>query len=46
MGLFHLNQDRSDEQMDEIVEKCLKIIKKRGSKMECFGVASDMVIDL
>jgi len=45
-GLFHHNQERSDEQIDKMVEDCKSIIKERGSKMECFAVAQDMVLEV
>jgi phosphoribosyl 1,2-cyclic phosphodiesterase len=45
-GLFHLNQDRTDRHMDQIVETCRKIIAAKGQKLECFAVASDMTLTL
>jgi len=45
-GLYHLNQDRTDEDMDRIVEDCRRIIAARGSRLKCFGVTSDTVIQL
>lgn len=45
-GLFHLNQDRSDQEMGQIVEKCQEIAGERGSDVDCFAVGSDMTIDL
>lgn len=45
-GLFHHNQDRTDEQIDRMVLDCKKIIKEKGSNMECFAVAKDMEITL
>ncbi len=46
LGLFHLNQVRTDEQMDQIVEICRKAIAEKGKELECFAVASDMTFDL
>jgi phosphoribosyl 1,2-cyclic phosphodiesterase len=46
LGLFHLNQDRSDADMDRIVEDCRDEIAKRGAGMECVAVAADMQFDL
>ncbi len=46
LGLFHLNQDRTDEGEDELVENSRKIIAEKGSKLECFAVGSDMEIEL
>lgn len=46
LGLFHLNQDRSDGEMDTIVEDCRQRIAGRGQTLPCFGVASDMTFSL
>lgn len=45
-GLFHLNQDRTDREMDRIVEDCRRIIKKRGGGPVCFGIYCDMTFTL
>ena len=42
LGLFHLNQDRTDNQMDTIVKDCHRIIKKAGKPLECAAVSCDM----
>jgi phosphoribosyl 1,2-cyclic phosphodiesterase len=39
-GLFHHNQDRTDDDLDAMVRDALRIIKTKGAKMECFAVAS------
>lgn len=46
LGLFHLNQERTDRQMDKIVKDCRDRITAKGIKLECVGVASDMVFEL
>jgi phosphoribosyl 1,2-cyclic phosphodiesterase len=46
LGLFHLNQDRSDEAMDEIVDLCRKRIAKEGHDLTCIAVGSDMTFTL
>ncbi|MFZ5573355.1 MAG: MBL fold metallo-hydrolase [Thermodesulfobacteriota bacterium] len=46
LGLFHLNQERTDRQMDAIVRTCQKIIHERNETLECFAVASDMEFSL
>ncbi len=46
LGLFHLNQERTDRQMDGIVRTCRKIIGERKEALECFAVASDMEFHL
>jgi len=42
LGLFHLNQDRSDDDMDRMVENCRRRIAVKGGGVECFGVGADM----
>lgn len=38
LGLFHHNQERTDPEMEKILADCRKIIKKAGSKLDCFAV--------
>jgi len=45
-GLIHHNQDRTDDQLDKIVEECQQIIKAKKSSLKCFAVAADMVMQL
>ena len=46
LGLFHLNQERTDRQQDEIVKICKQSIADRGLDIDCFAVGSDMVFEL
>ena len=46
LGLFHLNPERTDQQMDNIVKDCRKRIAARGSNLDCVGVAADMEFTL
>lgn len=46
LGLFHLNQERYDDEMDQIVNICQKHIAKKKRNFECFAVASDMTFKL
>ena len=46
LGLFHLNQERTDREMDDIVKKCKAIIAQKGESLECFAVGSDMTFEL
>ncbi len=46
LGLFHINQERTDDEMDEMVSRCRKIIQKKNNSMCCFGVACEMEITL
>lgn len=38
LGLFHLNQERTDDEVDEMVDACRKIIAERGIEMQCSAV--------
>ena len=46
LGLFHLNQDRTDAEMDNIVQVCRQSITDKGSDLKCFGVKRDMTFKL
>ena len=37
-GLFHHNQERSDDAVDEIVADCHRIIDEKGSNLDCFAM--------
>ena len=45
-GLFHHNQERSDERIDEIVADCRKIAGGSNKELECFAVYQGMEIKL
>jgi ribonuclease BN (tRNA processing enzyme) len=45
LGLFHINQERTDSQMDDIVADCNKRLREQGSYITCFAVAKDMVFE-
>ncbi len=40
LGLFHHNQDRTDEEVDAIVRECREFITREGGQLECFAVAT------
>ena len=46
LGLFHLNQERTDDQMDDMVSACQKCFDDNGLHIECVGVATDMRFEL
>ena len=46
LGLFHANQDRTDQEMDDIVDLCKKMIRREKKDLECFAVAWDTVYTL
>ncbi len=46
LGLFHINQERNDDQMDDMVSTCRKYFNDHGLPIECVGVATDMKFEL
>jgi phosphoribosyl 1,2-cyclic phosphodiesterase len=46
LGLFHMNQERTDDQVDAMVANCHKIIDAGGVDLECFAVGSDMIFEV
>jgi ribonuclease BN (tRNA processing enzyme) len=45
-GLFHHNQERTDQALDELVEDCRRIVGKRGDRMECFALTQQTEVQL
>ena len=45
-GLFHHNQDRTDENMEKLVKHSNQIIKDKNSAVDCFAVEDKMEITL
>ncbi len=45
-GLFHHNQERKDNQLDQMVEHCQEIIKKSASTLKCQAVAEGKEFNL
>lgn len=46
LGLFHLNPERSDSEMNGLVEICNKRAAEKKRDMNCFGVSCDMAFTL
>ncbi|MBW1894869.1 MAG: MBL fold metallo-hydrolase [Deltaproteobacteria bacterium] len=46
LGLFHLNQERTDDEMDEIVKDCQRIANTKNNPFDCFAVGVDMEFNL
>jgi ribonuclease BN (tRNA processing enzyme) len=46
LGLFHLNPERTDTEMDRIVSECKDIISTAGNGLECFGVGGHWQVTL
>ena len=45
-GLFHHNQDRTDDAVDAMVEDCRRIVAQRSAELDVFGVRQGMDIQL
>jgi hypothetical protein len=46
LGLFHHNRERTDDQLDLIVEDCRRIAAGRGSLLNVFAVTQETAIDM
>jgi len=46
LGLFHLNQERSDDQMDAIVDRCRQMLQSQGQAIDCVAVGTGRRFDL
>lgn len=46
LGLFHINRERTDKEMDKIVKDCRNRIAAKRSNLACVGVACDMEFEL
>ncbi len=46
LGLFHINQERTDPAVDQMVHDCRLQIKAEGAGIKCFAVACDQMIAL
>ena len=45
-GLFHTNQDRTDEQVDAMVRDCKRLVEKNDSELDVFAVGADMCFEV
>ncbi|MCK4910829.1 MAG: hypothetical protein KAR83_04275, partial [Thermodesulfovibrionales bacterium] len=45
-GLFHHNVERTDDDLDSMVEECRRRVVEAGVRMECFGVSQKSEFDL
>ncbi len=46
LGLFHHNEDRTDQELDAIVRDCNRLLSKRKPPLECFAVGCDDAFEL
>jgi len=45
-GIFHLNQDRTDKEVDHMVDTCEEIISRKKADLKCLAVGCDTTFDL
>ena len=45
-GLFHHNQERSDAELDRMVDDCNRIVKDAQKQIQCFAAQAEAEIDL
>ena len=43
-GLYHHNQDRTDDEIDDIVDKCNAVLGERKIEMECCGIRQGFTV--
>ncbi|MBU1183019.1 MAG: MBL fold metallo-hydrolase, partial [Proteobacteria bacterium] len=46
LGLFHHSPERSDSEMNKLVEICRQTAAEKKQNLDCFGVSCDMVFSL
>ncbi|HEX3019466.1 MAG TPA: MBL fold metallo-hydrolase [Chitinispirillaceae bacterium] len=46
LGLFHINNQRKDKQVDTLVKSARNLVKNQGKTMDCFAVSSRFSIHL
>ncbi len=46
LGLIHINQDRTDDQVDAMVDQCRRFFKKHALSTPCYAVSADFEIFL
>jgi phosphoribosyl 1,2-cyclic phosphodiesterase len=46
LGLFHINQERTDTEMDQIEKDCHQIIQDRNYNLDCVAVPWDMTFEV
>lgn len=46
LGLFHLNRERTDDQVDAMVQASKKLVVKKRSTMDCFAIGNSFEITL
>ena len=46
LGLFHINAERSDDEMDQIVSQARDIISRKQLPLECFGASCNTVLTI
>jgi len=45
-GLFHMNQDRTDEAVDAMVQDCKRMVQAEGVDLDVFALGADMCFEV
>jgi ribonuclease BN (tRNA processing enzyme) len=45
-GHIHLNPERTDEEADKLLDDCKRVVKEKGSELDCFILAEGMEIKI
>jgi phosphoribosyl 1,2-cyclic phosphodiesterase len=46
LGLFHTNQDRTDEHVDAMVQACKRLVEEKSADLDVFAVGADMCFEV
>ena len=46
LGIIHLNQDRTDDQIDQMIAQCRAGLKQQNPAIDCFAVGTDLTLTL
>ncbi len=46
LGLFHHDPDRTDDELDRLVDWCRNYVRQKGSSLECFACAEGMKLSV
>lgn len=46
LGIFHLGQDMTDDQVDRMIHTCRNDLKQQKANIDCFAVSCDLALNL
>jgi ribonuclease BN (tRNA processing enzyme) len=46
LGLFHHDPDRTDDELDRLVDWCRNYVRQKGSSLECFACVEGMKLSV